>query len=157
SRRVRAHRPGVRGRRDVDGRDGRVLVRRRDPHDAMADGAVRWHGRAGATVAGGGGRVAMFTDPALAPSDVAFALRSPASSASTVSDYWCITKPEVNFLIVVTTAAGFYVSSPEPLSGFPWIPFLHTLVGTVLVASGGAALNQWIEHPFDARMRRTAR
>jgi len=34
---------------------------------------------------------------------------------------------------------------------------LHTVVGTVLVASGAAALNQWMEYPFDARMRRTLR
>ena len=34
---------------------------------------------------------------------------------------------------------------------------LPTLAGTLLVASGAAALNQWLEHPFDARMRRTAR
>jgi len=99
----------------------------------------------------------MVTDPALAASDVAIVLPSPAASASIASDYWSITKPEINFLIVITTAAGFYVSSPEPLSRFPWTPFLHTLLGTVLVASGAAALNQWIEHPFDARMRRTAR
>jgi protoheme IX farnesyltransferase len=43
------------------------------------------------------------------------------------------------------------------LSEFPWIALLNTLLGTVLVAGGAAALNQWIEHPFDARMRRTAR
>ena len=99
----------------------------------------------------------MITEPALAASDVAIVVRSPSASASVMADYWSITKPEVNFLIVITTAAGFYVSAPEPLSRFPWIPFLHTLLGTVLVASGAAALNQWIEHPFDARMRRTAR
>ena len=71
----------------------------------------------------------MVTDPALAASDVAIVLPSPAASASIASDYWSITKPEINFLIVITTAAGFYVSSPEPLSRFPWIPFLHTLLG----------------------------
>jgi protoheme IX farnesyltransferase len=34
---------------------------------------------------------------------------------------------------------------------------LHTLAGTFFVASGAAALNQWMERRFDARMRRTAR
>jgi len=34
---------------------------------------------------------------------------------------------------------------------------LHTLLGTVLVASGAGALNQVIERNFDAQMRRTAR
>src|SRR5260370_33652544 len=37
------------------------------------------------------------------------------------------------------------------------MPFLHTLLGTVLVASGAATLNQLIELPYDAQMRRTAR
>jgi protoheme IX farnesyltransferase len=40
---------------------------------------------------------------------------------------------------------------------FPWMPFLHTLLGTALVASGAATLNQLIERPYDAQMRRTAR
>jgi protoheme IX farnesyltransferase len=34
---------------------------------------------------------------------------------------------------------------------------LHALLGTVLVASGTATLNQWMEHRYDAKMRRTAR
>src|SRR5262249_12131091 len=38
-----------------------------------------------------------------------------------------------------------------------WIPFLHTVLGTVSVASGAATLNQWMERRFDARMRRTSR
>jgi protoheme IX farnesyltransferase len=37
------------------------------------------------------------------------------------------------------------------------MPLLHTLLGTLLVASGAAALNHWMEYPFDAKMRRTAR
>jgi heme o synthase len=34
---------------------------------------------------------------------------------------------------------------------------LNTLFGTLLVASGAATLNQYLEHRFDARMRRTSR
>jgi protoheme IX farnesyltransferase len=40
---------------------------------------------------------------------------------------------------------------------FPWASLLHTLIGTVLVASGAATLNQLIELRYDAQMRRTAR
>ena len=43
------------------------------------------------------------------------------------------------------------------LSPFPGMLFLHTLLGTGRHASGAAALNHWMEYPFDARMRRTAR
>jgi protoheme IX farnesyltransferase len=68
-----------------------------------------------------------------------------------------MTKPEVNFLIAITTATAFFIGSPETLSAFPWIRLLHTVFGTVLVASGAATLNQWMEYRFDANMRRTAR
>jgi protoheme IX farnesyltransferase len=37
------------------------------------------------------------------------------------------------------------------------MPFIHTLLGTVFVASGAATLNQLIELQYDAQMRRTAR
>src|SRR5215468_12428418 len=43
------------------------------------------------------------------------------------------------------------------LQNFPWTPFLHALLGTALVASGAATLNQLIELRYDAQMRRTAR
>jgi protoheme IX farnesyltransferase len=49
------------------------------------------------------------------------------------------------------------MGSPKALVHFPWILLLHTLLGTVLVASGAGALNQVIERRFDAQMRRTAR
>ena len=72
---------------------------------------------------------------------------------STVSDYWALTKPEVNVLVLASTLAGFYLGSPGPLSG---LRLTHTLLGTLLVASGTATLNQFIEREYDARMRRTA-
>lgn len=96
----------------------------------------------------------MASESALAPSDVSV-LWSRRSAA--LADYWAITKPDVNFLIAIATAAGFCLASPAAVSPFPWMRLLHTLLGTVLVASGAAALNQWMEHPFDAKMRRTAR
>src|SRR4029077_13735036 len=40
---------------------------------------------------------------------------------------------------------------------FPWVLLVHTLLGTVLVASGAGTLNQVIERKFDAQMRRTSR
>jgi protoheme IX farnesyltransferase len=72
-------------------------------------------------------------------------------------DYWTLTKPEINFLIAITAAAGFWTGTVAPTPQFPWIPFLHTIWGTTLVASGAATLNQLIELPYDAQMRRTAR
>ena len=99
----------------------------------------------------------MVSEPVLVASDLAVVMRRPSAVANVVADYWSITKPEVNFLIVITTAAGYYLASLASREPFSWTPFVQALAGTVLVASGAASLNQWMEHPFDARMRRTAR
>jgi len=100
----------------------------------------------------------MATEPILAALDIAAVRRRRGLMRSDVlSGYWSLTKPEVNFLIAVTAGAGFWMSAPASLSHFPWTSLLHTLVGTVLVASGAATLNQVIEVRFDAQMRRTAR
>src|SRR5215472_19248682 len=68
-------------------------------------------------------------------------------------DYYTLTKPEVNLLILMTTSAGYYLGSRGPLRIGSLI---NTLVGTLLVASGTATLNQWIERVWDGQMRRTA-
>jgi heme o synthase len=69
------------------------------------------------------------------------------------SAYVALTKPDVTFLVVITTVAGFYLGSRGPLD---WPLLLHTLGGTLLVAAGTAALNQYIEREMDSVMRRTA-
>jgi protoheme IX farnesyltransferase len=100
----------------------------------------------------------MATEPVLAALDVAAVRRRHGLARSGVlSGYRSLTKPEVNFLIAVTVAAGFWMGAPASLVRFPWASLLHTLIGTALVASGAAALNQLIELRFDAQMRRTAR
>jgi protoheme IX farnesyltransferase len=67
--------------------------------------------------------------------------------------YVVLTKPDVTFLVVITTVAGFYLGST---GGMEWIRLLQTLCGTLLVAGGTAALNQYIEREMDSVMRRTA-
>jgi protoheme IX farnesyltransferase len=74
-----------------------------------------------------------------------------------LSDYWALTKPEVNFLILITTSAGFYLAGASEGRQFSLLALFNTLLGTLLVASGTATLNQYIERKFDAQMRRTAR
>src|SRR6201997_3191729 len=74
-----------------------------------------------------------------------------------LSDYWSLTKPEVNFLILITTFAGFYLGCTNAGRHFSFPALCNTLLGTLLVASGTATLNQYIERKFDAQMRRTAR
>ena len=100
----------------------------------------------------------MATEPILAALDAApVRRRQDLLLSSVLAAYWSLTKPEVNFLIAVTAAAGFWMGSPAGFAHFPWTSLLHTLVGTVAVASGAAALNQLIELRFDGQMRRTAR
>ena len=74
-----------------------------------------------------------------------------------MSDYWALTKPEVNFLILITTFAGFYLAPTTGPGGFRILLVLHTLLATLLVAGGTGTLNQFLERSFDAQMRRTAR
>jgi heme o synthase len=76
-----------------------------------------------------------------------------SKSASKWWSYVVLTKPDVTFLVVITTVAGFYLGSRGPLD---WLLLLHTLCGTMLVAGGTAALNQYVERDMDAMMRRTA-
>jgi protoheme IX farnesyltransferase len=99
----------------------------------------------------------MAREPVLAVSDASPVLSRHGTDATLVSDYWGMTKPEISFLVAVTTAAGFYMGSSATPSQLPWAALVRTLAGTLLVAGGAAALNQWMEYPFDARMRRTAR
>ena len=78
---------------------------------------------------------------------------SPLTIKSKLRDYITLTKPEVNLLILMTTSAGFYLGSPGPMH---IAGLVNTLVGTLLVASGTATLNQWMERNWDGQMRRTA-
>ena len=100
----------------------------------------------------------MATEPILAALDIAAVRRRHGLVRSgALSDYLSLTKLEVNFLIAVTVAAGFWMGAPASFAHFPWPSLLHALIGTVLVASGAATLNQLIELRFDGQMRRTAR
>lgn len=61
-------------------------------------------------------------------------------------------KARLTTLVVLTTLAGFYMGSRGGMDG--WL-LLHCVLGTALLASGAAALNQLLEHELDSRMART--
>jgi len=67
--------------------------------------------------------------------------------------YLSMTKPDVSFLVVLTTVAGYSLGTLGPLD---WMRMAHTVFGTTLVAAGTSALNHYLERDTDARMRRTA-
>jgi protoheme IX farnesyltransferase len=64
-----------------------------------------------------------------------------------------LTKPDVSFLVLITTAAGYYMGTRGPVN---WLHLLHTVFGTMLIAAGTAALNHYAERDSDRLMRRTA-
>jgi protoheme IX farnesyltransferase len=85
-----------------------------------------------------------------ARADVAPALAQTRSSA--FSDYLALTKPRLNLLVVLTSAAGYYLGA----IGRPdLVHMAQAVAGTALVAGGSAVLNQLYERDTDARMRRT--
>jgi protoheme IX farnesyltransferase len=68
------------------------------------------------------------------------------------ADFVTLTKPRLNFLVLITTLGGMYIATPDGVA----LPILlHTLIGTALVAGGAAALNQVWERETDGLMRRT--
>jgi protoheme IX farnesyltransferase len=73
--------------------------------------------------------------------------------ASRANAYVALTKPDVSFLVLITTAAGYYMGARGPVN---WLHMIHTIFGTMLIAAGTAALNHYIERDSDRLMRRTA-
>src|SRR5690349_4995919 len=77
-------------------------------------------------------------------------------------DYIELTKPRITWLILMSTGIGFFFGLPaaanwwEFVKSIPLLALLHTVIGTGLIASGTAALNQWYEREADEKMRRTA-
>lgn len=63
-----------------------------------------------------------------------------------------LTKPGITRLVVLTTAAGFYLGSR---GGLDLVLMVQTLLATGLVAGGTNALNEYWERDVDARMART--
>ena len=89
----------------------------------------------------------------IATADVTESLTSTQTLRAKLRDYYTLTKPEVNLLILMTTSAGYYLGVRGP---FHPAGLVNTLAGTLLVASGTATLNQCMERIWDGRMRRTA-
>ncbi len=69
-----------------------------------------------------------------------------------------LAKPRLNMLVVITALAGFYLATKAFAGGISDVLLaLHLSLGTMLTASGAAALNQWWERDHDAAMPRTRR
>jgi len=98
------------------------------------------------------------------PQDVLAGIRAAMSSnsangtvnggdwAGALKPYLVLTKPMLNLLVVITTAAGFALASGTSLD---WALLGWTLLGTLHAAMGASALNQRLEWRADGRMQRT--
>lgn len=75
-----------------------------------------------------------------------------AKAPSRAGDYVTLTKPRLNFLVLLTTAAAYSLGAGPDAT---LRQLIHTLAGTFLVAGGAAALNQVWERATDRLMRRT--
>ena len=87
-----------------------------------------------------------------AQADVAIPIVEARRAGAAFADYVALAKPRLNFLVVATSAAGYYLGATSPID-----PAAMTMavVGTALVAGGAAVLNQLYERDTDALMRRT--
>jgi heme o synthase len=81
-------------------------------------------------------------------------------------EYVALTKPRITWLILMSTGVGYFFGLKRDFidaasflklnDGPGWWLLLNTLLGTGLIASGTAALNQWYEREADTLMRRTS-
>lgn len=65
-----------------------------------------------------------------------------------------LTKPRIALMLVLTSAAGFYLGTKGNLD---YVLFANSLVAIMLLAFGVATLNQYWERDIDTLMDRTAR
>jgi protoheme IX farnesyltransferase len=63
-----------------------------------------------------------------------------------------LTKPRIAFMLVLTSAAGFYLGTR---GAFDPLLFVNSMIGIAILAFGVATLNQYIERATDALMDRT--
>jgi protoheme IX farnesyltransferase len=71
-----------------------------------------------------------------------------------VRNYIELTKPRITWLILMSTGIGYFFGLRG--GGMQWMVLVHTLLGTGLLASGTATLNEWYEREADAQMHRTS-
>ena len=76
-----------------------------------------------------------------------------ASTLTRPMAFLALSKPDVSFLVVMTTLAGYALGTVGPLD---WLRMTQTVLGTTFMAAGASTLNQYLERASDAQMRRTA-
>lgn len=70
-----------------------------------------------------------------------------------VADIWDLVKPEITFLVAISSLAGFFLASRGAVDV---VLLLNALLGVTLSSAGGGMLNHYMERDLDAMMRRTS-
>lgn len=78
--------------------------------------------------------------------------RKPSPATSTFGAFFELTKPRITFLILVSTALGFYLGNQGKINSNQ---FALTIIGTFLLAGGAGAINHFVEKDLDKLMDRT--
>ncbi|MCC5933615.1 MAG: protoheme IX farnesyltransferase [Balneolales bacterium] len=71
-----------------------------------------------------------------------------------LADYFELTKPGITVLVLASMAIGFLLGSTGSVD---FTLLFHAIIGTVLIAAGTAAHNQYIERDLDKLMLRTSK
>ncbi len=71
----------------------------------------------------------------------------------TIGDFLAMAKPEITFLVVLSSVAGFALGSQGGLDTFV---LAMTLLGVTLTSAGACTLNHYLERDRDRVMKRTA-
>ena len=78
--------------------------------------------------------------------------RRPLPAKNIYAAFIELTKPRITFLILVSTALGYYLGNTGQ---FELFNFLITILGTTMLAGGAGAINHYIEKDLDMLMDRT--
>jgi len=78
--------------------------------------------------------------------------RHPEPAATMFQAYIELTKPKITFMILISTALGYYIGGEGVVQAYP---FILTLFGTAIVSGGAGTLNHYTERDLDMLMERT--
>ena len=79
--------------------------------------------------------------------------REPKKAGSIKEAYYELTKPSITFMILISTALGYFIGG-NGISNYQH--FILTLLGSCMISSGAGALNHFAESESDKVMYRTS-
>ena len=79
--------------------------------------------------------------------------REPKKASSIKEAYYELTKPSITFMILISTALGYFIGG-NGISNYQH--FILTLFGSCMISSGAGALNHFAESESDKVMYRTS-